>query len=148
MLHGACHHGEPQRPCRLRPSHSRHRYSSISVVRADASPSAAIRVTTVFDFVTALKERNATPHIAIDGNIRWGGIPRKTAIDRRTTRHPGYWISQCIRKRIEEIFGWTKSTAGLVQLKVRGLRKANAAFILALAAYNLIRLPKLLEASS
>ena len=102
----------------------------------------------VFDFVKALKDRNVTPHIAIDGNIRWNGIPRKSAIDRRTTRHPGYWISQCIRKRVEEIFGWTKSTGGLVQLKVRGLRKANAAFIFALAAYNLIRLPKLLKAPS
>jgi transposase len=102
----------------------------------------------VFDFVKALKACNVTPHMAIDGNIRWNGVPRKTAIDRRITRHPGYWISQCIRKRVEEIFGWTKSTAGLVQLKVRGLRKANAAFILALAAYNLIRLPKLLEAPS
>jgi transposase len=101
----------------------------------------------VFDFVQALKERAVTPHIAIDGNIRWNGIPRKTAVDRRTTRHPGYWISQCIRKRIEEIFGWIKSTGGLAQLKVRGLEKANAAFILALAAYDLIRLPKLMEAS-
>ena len=102
----------------------------------------------VFDFVTALKERNATPHIAIDGNIRWNGVPRKTAVDQRTTRHAGYWISQCIRKRTEEIFGWTKSTAGLAQLKLRGLDKVNAAFLFALAAYDLIRLPKLLEAPS
>jgi transposase len=102
----------------------------------------------VFGFVKALKERNVTPHIAINGNIRRNGIPRKTAIDRRTTRHAGYWISQCIRKRIEEIFGWTKTTGGLVQLKVRGLKKVNAAFILGLAAYNLIRLPKLLEVST
>lgn len=99
----------------------------------------------VIDFVTRLKKRNVTPHIAINGNIRWNGIPRKTAIDRRTTRHVGYWISQCIRKRIEEIFGWIKPTGGLAQLKVRGLNKTNAAFILALAAYNLVRLPKLLE---
>ena len=69
------------------------------------------------------------------------GVPRKTAVDRRTTRHPGYSISQCIRKRIEEIFGWTKSIGGLGQLKVRGIAKANTAFILALAAYDLIRLP-------
>jgi transposase len=61
------------------------------------------------------------------------------------TRHAGYWVSQRIRKRIEEIFGWVKTIGGLAQLKVRGLEKANAAFILALAAYNLIRLPKLLE---
>ena len=99
----------------------------------------------VFDFVQALKERNVTPHIAINGTISRHGIARKTAVDRRTTRHPGYAISQCIRKRIEEIFGWVKSTGGLDQLKVRGIDKAKTAFILGLAAYDLIRLPKLLE---
>jgi len=100
----------------------------------------------VFDFVQALRKRNVTPHIAINGTISRNGIARKTAVDRRTTRHPGYSISQCIRKRIEEIFGWIKSTGGLGQLKVRGLEKAKTAFILALAAYDLIRLPKLLGA--
>lgn len=102
----------------------------------------------VFTFVKALKARTVTPHIAIDGNVRQSGVPRKTALDRRTTRHPGYGISQCIRKRIEEIFGWIKSTGGLAQLKLRGLEKANAAFLFALVAYDLIRLPKLLEAPS
>jgi transposase len=99
----------------------------------------------VFDFIEALKERNVTPHITINGNIRWNGVPRKTAIDRRTTRHAGYWISQCIRKRVEEVFGWTKAIAGLAQVKVRGLVKVSAAFLFGLAAYNLIRLPKLLD---
>jgi transposase len=99
----------------------------------------------VFDFVKALKQRNVTPHVAINGTISRNGIPRKTAVDRRTTRHPGYSISQCFRKRIEEIFGWIKSTGGLSQLKIRGIEKAKTAFILALAAYDLIRLPKLLE---
>jgi transposase len=99
----------------------------------------------VFDFVQALKQRNVTPHIAINGTISRNGIPRRTGVDRRATRHPGYAISQCIRKRIEEIFGWIKSTGGLGQLKVRGIEKAKTAFILALAAYDLIRLPKLLE---
>jgi transposase len=102
----------------------------------------------VFDFVQALKRRNVTPHVAVNGTISRNGVPRKTAVDRRTTRHPGYSISQCIRKRIEEIFGWTKSIGGLGQLKVRGIAKANAAFILALVAYDLIRLPKLLETPS
>lgn len=99
----------------------------------------------VFEFIEALQERDVTPHIAVNGNIRWNGVPRKTAIDRRTTRHPGYWVSQRIRKRIEEIFGWTKTIGGLAQVKVRRLAKVNAAFIFGLAAYNLIRLPKLLE---
>ena len=98
----------------------------------------------VFDFVQALKQRNVTPHVAINGTISRNGISRKTAVDRRTARHPGYPISQCIRKRIEEIFGWIKSIGGLGQLKVRGIEKARTAFILALAAYDLIRLPKLL----
>jgi transposase len=101
----------------------------------------------VFDFVQALKRRNVTPH-DINGTISRNGVPRKTAVDQRTTRHPGYSISQCIRKRIEEIFGWTKSIGRLGQLNVRGIAKANTAFILALAAYDLIRLPKLLEAPS
>jgi transposase len=98
----------------------------------------------VIGFVRALKTRNVTPHIAINANVRWNGIPRKTALDRRTTRHVGYWISQCIRKRIEEIFGWIKPIGGLDQLKVRGLNKANAAFVFALLAYDLVRVVKLL----
>jgi transposase len=100
----------------------------------------------VVDFVSALRARDVTPHIAIDGHITKTGKVRRTAIDKRITRHPGYAISQTIRKRIEEIFGWTKSTGGLVQVKVRGLAKVRAVFIFGLAAYNLIRLPKLLEA--
>lgn len=103
----------------------------------------------VTDFVEALQKRDVTPHVAINGSIRRNAQkPRKTAIDRRTTRHDGYRISQRIRKRIEEIFGWIKPIGGLAQLKVRGLDKAKAAFILALTAYNLVRLPKLLEAPS
>jgi transposase/IS5 family transposase len=97
-------------------------------------------------FVEALRERAVTPHIAIDGNVRKSGKPRQTAIDRRTTRHAGYAISQVIRKRVEEIFGWSKSTGGLAQVKLRGLAKVKALFTFGLAAYNLIRLPKLLGA--
>lgn len=100
----------------------------------------------VADFVWALRARLVTPHIAIDGHVTKTGSVRKTAVDQRITRHPGYAISQCCRKRIEEIFGWTKTTGGLAQLKVRGLAKAKAAFTFGLAAYNLVRLPKLLEA--
>jgi len=101
----------------------------------------------VYDFIEALKERNVTPHIAVNGSVRTDADkPRKTALDRRTIRHAGYGISQCIRKRIEEIFGWSKAIGGLAQVKVRGLCKVNAVFIFGLAAYNLIRLPKLLEA--
>ena len=57
--------------------------------------------------VEDLPGRSVTPHIAIDGLLSKTGKPRATAMDRRTTRHPGYAISQCCRKRIEEVFGWT-----------------------------------------
>jgi len=102
----------------------------------------------VADFIATLKKRKVTPHIAINGHVSKTGTPRKTAIDKRTARHPGYAISQRCRKRIEEIFGWSKTIGGLAQVKVRGLAKVRAAFIFALAAYNLIRLPKLLAVPS
>jgi transposase len=100
----------------------------------------------VRQFIEDLRVRSVTPHIAIDGHVRKRGKPRATAIDRRTTRHDGYLISQRSRKRIEEIFGWVKSAAGLAKVKQRGCLRVDTAFTLALAAYNLIRLPKLLEA--
>lgn len=98
----------------------------------------------VTQFVHDLRDRSVTPHIAIDGHLSKTGKARKTAIDGRTTRHAGYDISQRCRKRIEEVFGWIKSSAGLAKVKLRGRDRVNAAFTLALAAYNLIRLPKLL----
>lgn len=102
----------------------------------------------VAEFIAELRARNITPHIAIDGHVRKNGVPRATAIDARITRHPGYGISQVIRKRVEEIFGWGKSIAGLTQLKLRGLPKVKAKFIWALAAYDLVRIPKLLATAS
>ncbi len=98
----------------------------------------------VTPFVHELRERSVTPHIAIDGHLSRTGKARKTALDGRTTRHAGYDISQRCRKRIEEVFGWVKSSAGLAKVKLRGRDRVDAAFTLALAAYNLIRLPKLL----
>lgn len=98
----------------------------------------------VADFVAALRARSVSPHIAIDGHVRVTGKPRKTAVDRRITRHGGYAISQRCRKRIEEVFGWVKSSARLAKVKLRGRCRVDAAFTLALAAYNLIRLPRLL----
>lgn len=100
----------------------------------------------VRQFIDDLRVRRVTPHVTIDGHVRKSGKPRATALDRRTTRHPGYGVSQRCRKRIEEVFGWIKSAAGLAKIKRRGQPKVDAAFTLALAAYNLIRLPKLLEA--
>jgi transposase len=102
----------------------------------------------VTQFVHDLRDRSVTAHIAIDGHLSKTGKQRKTAVDRRTTRHAGYDISQRCRKRIEEVFGWIKSSAGLAKVKLRGRDRVDAAFTLALAAYNLIRLPKLLGAAA
>jgi transposase len=90
------------------------------------------------DFVIELRELTVTPHVAQNQN------GRRSAIDGRTTRHPGYEISQRIRKRIEEAFGWAKTVAGLRKMRHRGLPKVGWQFTLAMAAYNLVRLPKLL----
>ena len=98
-------------------------------------------------FVADLRRRNVTPHVAIQGYLTKTGKRRKTKIDGRATRHPGYAVSQRIRKRIEEIFGWVKVQAGQDKTKFRGRRRVEASFTLALAAYNLIRLPKLLAAA-
>lgn len=100
----------------------------------------------VADFVDQLRQRQVTPHIAVQDHLTKTGKRRKTRIDGRTTRHPGYRLSQRVRKRIEEIFGWIKESAGLRQSKFRGRARVDAQFTLALAAFNLIRLPKLLEA--
>ena len=70
------------------------------------------------------------------------GKRRKTRIDGRATRHPGYPVSQRIRKRIEEVFGWIEDQGGQGKTKVRGRDRVEASFTLALAAYDLIRLPR------
>jgi transposase len=90
------------------------------------------------DFVNELRSMNVTPHVAQNNNNR------RSAIDRRTTRHPGYAVSQRIRKRIEEAFGWIKTVAGQEKTKFRGVDRVGWAFTFAAAAYNLVRLPKLL----
>jgi hypothetical protein len=66
-------------------------------------------------FVIALRDRRVTPHIAVDGRVSKTGRRRHSEIDQRPTRWPGYGASQRIRKRIEEVFGWMKSSAGLRQ---------------------------------
>ena len=94
------------------------------------------------DFIAELREINVTPHVA--QNISG----RRSAIDGRTTRHPGYEVSLRIRKRIEEAFGWAKTVAGLRKARHRGLPKIDWQFTFAMAAYNLVRLPKLLDATA
>jgi Transposase DDE domain len=96
----------------------------------------------VHEFVDDLRNLNITPHIAQNTTNR------SSAIDTRTTRHPGYAISQQKRKRTEEPFGWGKTTGGLARPMLRGVARLGFKFILTMAAYDLIRLPKLRAASA
>ena len=89
------------------------------------------------DFVEEVRSLNVRPHVA--QNVSG----RRSAIDRRTTRHESYVASLRARKRIEEAFGWIKTVAGLRRTKLRGLEKVDWSFTFAAAAYNLIRLPRL-----
>ena len=93
-------------------------------------------------FVADLRALNVTPHIAQNTSHR------RSAIDARTTRHPGYAVSQQKRKRIEEPFGWGKTIGGLARPMLRGAEKLGFKFILTMASYNLIRLPKLIEVAA
>jgi hypothetical protein len=93
-------------------------------------------------FVADMRALNVTPHIA--QNISG----RRSAVDARTTRHPGYAVSQQKRKRIEEPFGWGKTIGGLARPMLRGVKKLGFKFTLTMASYNLIRLPKLIEATA
>ncbi len=89
------------------------------------------------DFVNELRTMKVTPHVAQN-------TTRRSGIDRRTTRHPGYAASQRVRKRIEEAFGWIKTVAGQRKTRFRGVARVGFAFTLAAAAYNLVCLPRLL----
>ena len=91
------------------------------------------------EFVQELRDHQVTPHLA-----------RKptSIIDERTTRHPGYAISQQKRKRIEEIFGWLKTVAGLRKTRHRGVARVGWMFTFALAVYNLVRMRNLASAAA
>jgi transposase len=90
------------------------------------------------DFVAALRDIKVTPHVAQNT------ANRRSAIDGRTTHHPGYAVSQRIRKRIEEVFGWAKTSGGMRKTRHRGKDRVGWMFTLTATAYNLVRLPKLL----
>jgi transposase len=107
------------------------------------SPGSERRLTVAADkgydtkgFVAECRRMCVTPHVAAK--------VRHSAIDGRTTRHASYAVSQRKRKLIEEAFGWAKTVAGLAKVKVRGLDRVRHQFTFAMAAYNLIRMPKLL----
>jgi transposase len=87
------------------------------------------------DFVEQLRANDVTPHLAQKNS--------GSTIDARTSRHPGYEVSQRIRKRIEEIFGWLKTVGGLSKTRYRGANKVAWMFTFALCAYNLVRMRNL-----
>ncbi len=94
-------------------------------------------------FVTGCRGLGITPHVAQHSTAR-----HPSAIDARTTRHPGYAVSQRCRKRVEEVFGWLKTIGQLRKLHHRGLAVVNWIFVLRTTAYNLIRMRNLLETAA
>ena len=93
-------------------------------------------------FVQDLRERQVTPHVAQHTTHR------ASAIDGRTTRHPGYAISQQKRKRVEEVFGWMKTVGLLRKVKLRGVQRVGWLFTFAAAVYNLVRMRNLVEVTT
>ncbi len=95
----------------------------------------------VHDFVEILRSLKVTPHVAQNDTNR------KSAIDGRTTRHPGYGVSIRKRKRVEEIFGWLKTVGMMRKTRHRGTEKVGWMFTFSLAAYNLVRMRNLVPAT-
>ena len=93
------------------------------------------------DFIARCRAMNVVPHVAQNINNR-----RRSAIDARTTRHGGYSVSQRLRKRIEEIFGWMKTVGGFARTRFKGSDRTQLAAYFVGAAYNLLRMAKLLSA--
>ena len=90
------------------------------------------------DFVGSCRALNVTPHVA-QNLARPGG----SALDARTVRHPGYAVSQWIRKRVEETFGWMKTIGGLRRTRYRGRQRVQMHAYLVAASYNLLRIARL-----
>jgi transposase len=94
------------------------------------------------DFVKQLREQRVTPHLAQNDRNR------SSAIDGRTTRHAGYAVSQKKRKRVEEIFGWMKTIGLMRKVRHRGRKLVAWMFTYTAAAYNLMRMTKLVGATA
>jgi transposase len=109
------------------------------IARSIRKPGATVGADKGYDvasFVQALRRQQVTPHVTQKD--------KGSAIDNRTTRHAGYRISLKLRKRVEEIFGWSKTVGGLHKARVRGLKKVSAQTLFVFAAYNLTRMGGLL----
>ena len=94
------------------------------------------------DFVAEMRRLGVTPHVSQNTK------GRRSAIDGRTTRHAGYAVSVRVRKRIEEVFGWMKTVGGLRKTRHRGTARVGWMFTFVAAAYNLVRIPKLLAGAA
>lgn len=113
-------------------------------IRATRRPQATLGADRAYDtaeFVRAVRAEGLTPHVA--QNI----THRRSAIDARTTRHPGYLQSGFARRRIERIFGWTKTIGLLRKTRHRGRARVGWMFTLGLAAHNLVRMRTLMPAT-
>ncbi len=120
------------------------RATALAMIKDNAKPGSTVGADKNYDtaeFVAGCRARGCVPHVSQNDTNR------RSAIDKRTTRHPGYRISTIKRKRIEEPFGWVKTTGGLRKTRHRGGPLVAWFFVLTAAAYNLIRIPKILAAA-
>ena len=144
VLSGPQRHGEPPRPDREGQSQSCLRHGGARHGAGTAEGLAGSRRKTVggdkgYDvesFVADCREARITAHVAAK--------KKGSAIDQRTQRHAGYAVSQKIRKRIEEVFGWNKSIGLLRQVKQRGLARVDALFQFGMLSWNLVRMRNIL----
>ncbi len=121
------------------------RTTALEMVDDNAPPGSSIGADKGYDtkdFVAGCRERGCVPHVAQNTTNR------RSAIDGRTTRHPGYTLSMQKRKQIEEPFGWIKTVGGLRKTRHRGSELVEWFFVLTASAYNLVRLPKLLASAA
>jgi transposase len=119
------------------------RTTALEMIKDNAKPGSTVGGDKNYDtaeFVAGCRRHGCTPHVSQNNTNR------RSAIDARTTRHPGYRISTIKRKRIEEPFGWIKTVGGLRKTRHRGRDLVEWFFVFTAAAYNLIRIPKLLAA--
>jgi transposase len=121
------------------------RITALEMIDDNANPRSTIGADKGYDtadFVAGCRQRGCVPHVAQNDTNR------RSAIDKRTTRHPGYALSSRKRKQIEEPFGWIKSVGGLRKTRHRGSALVEWFFVLTATAYNLVRIPKLLASAA
>ena len=117
------------------------RSTALDMIKDNAKPGSTVGGDKNYDtavFVAGCRERGCTPHVSQNNTNR------RSAIDIRTTRHPGYRISTIKRKQIEEPFSWMKTVGGLRKTRHCGRGLVEWFFVLTAATYNLIRIPKII----